>query len=150
LVDRGSVNRNKACSKACLGILTRGTNNPQWKGGRSPRYYRKHLKDACERCGTTSRLVIHHRDTDRSNNEPGNLETLCRRCHQIHHKCSTNFKAAKLDESQVRDIRYLFDRGLATRLALANRFGVTRGNIDHIVRRKTWQHVSDHESSIDN
>lgn len=37
----------------------------------------------CQRCGAVGQEV-HHRDGDSSNNEPGNLETLCQSCHSGH------------------------------------------------------------------
>jgi hypothetical protein len=51
--------------------------------------YRRHLKDACERCGFAPtdprQLHVHHRDRDRTNNAPENLETLCANCHALEH-----------------------------------------------------------------
>jgi hypothetical protein len=52
--------------------------------------YRRARKDACERCGVTEQLCVHHKDENRYNNELSNLETLCRRCHQLHHDCAKN------------------------------------------------------------
>jgi 5-methylcytosine-specific restriction endonuclease McrA len=46
---------------------------------------RKHAKPNCERCGTTDRLHVHHRDGDITNNDPANFETLCVLCHNRHH-----------------------------------------------------------------
>jgi 5-methylcytosine-specific restriction endonuclease McrA len=54
----------------------------------------------CERCGkdltesiSTNKYMccIHHRDHDRNNNELSNHELLCKRCHQLEHKCQDNF-----------------------------------------------------------
>jgi hypothetical protein len=42
---------------------------------------RQHRKPACEECGVTRRLHVHHKDRDRTNNDPGNLATLCGSCH---------------------------------------------------------------------
>jgi hypothetical protein len=42
----------------------------------------------CERCGSTYRIEVHHRDEDRSNNTSSNLEVLCKRCHRKHHAVS--------------------------------------------------------------
>lgn len=42
---------------------------------------RKFLRDACERCGATEELQAHHRDTDITNNDPKNIETVCKPCH---------------------------------------------------------------------
>lgn len=89
----------RACSRQCLGDLQSkerkgtfgvGTDNPMWVDGRSPYSYRKQLKDACERCGANENLLVHHRDENRRNNDPMNLETLCKRCHQIEHRCWEN------------------------------------------------------------
>lgn len=38
-------------------------------------------KQACELCGGTSRLGLHHKDRDRMNNSPSNLQTVCPTCH---------------------------------------------------------------------
>lgn len=42
---------------------------------------RKHLKKACEQCGTSVRLGIHHKNRNWSDDSPDNLETLCSSCH---------------------------------------------------------------------
>ena len=42
----------------------------------------------CERCGNGPPLEVHHRDGDRANNDPSNLEALCggpRGCHAREH-----------------------------------------------------------------
>lgn len=88
----------RACSRRCLGLLQSrerkatgwmsGPQNPGWKGGIQT--YRKHRKDACERCGATAKLMVHHKNEDRYDNRLENLETLCRRCHQVHHRCADN------------------------------------------------------------
>lgn len=57
-----------------------------------------HRKGAllCERCNFHNpfALIVHHRDSDRSNNTPENLETLCANCHAIEHwKASTHREA---------------------------------------------------------
>lgn len=74
-----------------IGYSQKGANNNHWRGGAQSGYYRQFLKDACERCGCTTDLLIHHRDRNRYNNSLENLETLCKRCHQIEHKCWENF-----------------------------------------------------------
>ena len=38
-------------------------------------------KDACEACGETQRLTIHHIDRNTLNNTENNLITCCRKCH---------------------------------------------------------------------
>lgn len=43
----------------------------------------------CERCGyidfTNIELPRHHKDRDRSNNNPNNLEVICWSCHNVEH-----------------------------------------------------------------
>jgi hypothetical protein len=39
----------------------------------------------CEECGTTRDLTRHHRDEDPTNNDPVNVQTLCRSCHTKTH-----------------------------------------------------------------
>lgn len=77
---------NYYCCRKHKDLDFRGENHPLWNN--SGAGYRKHLKDACERCGWNRYrevLVVHHRDHDRTNNEPKNLETLCPTCHDTHH-----------------------------------------------------------------
>lgn len=68
-----------------------GVNNNNWRGGASSVYYDKFMKRTCERCGASTNLLVHHRDRNRHNNSLDNLETLCKRCHQIEHRCWENF-----------------------------------------------------------
>lgn len=43
--------------------------------------------ELCEYCGTTERIVVHHRDGDRSNNSVENLIPLCLTCHaKVHNR----------------------------------------------------------------
>lgn len=39
----------------------------------------------CERCGSKSHLLVHHKNRDRHNNELINLELVCKSCHQKEH-----------------------------------------------------------------
>ena len=51
----------------------------------------RNMKEACEACGATGKLHVHHRDEDPFNNALSNLRTLCPRCHRRSH--SPNFMA---------------------------------------------------------
>lgn len=73
------------------GYHQQGSSNNHWRGGAQCGWYDRFMKDACERCGSTELLLVHHRDRNRSNNDLENLETLCKRCHQIEHRCWENF-----------------------------------------------------------
>lgn len=47
--------------------------------------------ERCNRCGYDRHpaiLHVHHRDHNRNNNHPSNLEILCPRCHKVHHLMS--------------------------------------------------------------
>lgn len=52
----------------------------------------------CERCGNKidaskrGTWAGHHKDHDRTNNVETNMEVLCKRCHQVEHKCWTAFE----------------------------------------------------------
>lgn len=39
----------------------------------------------CNRCGSKAFLLVHHKDRNRENNSPENLEVLCKACHQFEH-----------------------------------------------------------------
>jgi hypothetical protein len=43
------------------------------------------MKPCCESCGGNARLGLHHKDGDRTNNSPENLQTLCASCHTATH-----------------------------------------------------------------
>lgn len=48
---------------------------------------------------------------------------------------------AKLTDSQVIEIRRLWDSGGATKLGLSKQFGVSRPVIRGIVERRSWRHI---------
>lgn len=65
--------------------------NNEFKNGKKRsawgRLARVFLKAACETCGAGHSLHIHHKNRDWSDNDPGNLQTLCATCHlKWHHK----------------------------------------------------------------
>lgn len=92
---------------------------------------------------------VNHRDGNRWNNHINNLEYVTRR-ENIRHsrdvlgasrgrKGSKN-AAAKLNESQVIEIRRLHESG-TTRRKLAISFGVSTVMIRYIVIRRCWKHI---------
>ena len=68
-----------------------GPRNNAWKGGSSPQYYQQVAFSAhgtdCLRCGKPA-VLVHHKDGNRKNSQPNNLEVLCKRCHQLEHHCT--------------------------------------------------------------
>lgn len=64
-----------------------GENNHQYTTGKTS-YKRNtfNYKDKkCERCGSNTHILVHHKDENRENNSLENLEVLCKKCHQHHH-----------------------------------------------------------------
>lgn len=57
-----------------------GKKNNNYKNGIST--YTQHKKSKCQQCGGTKNLMVHHKDGNRKNNNPSNLETLCWSCHE--------------------------------------------------------------------
>lgn len=62
--------------------------SPLFKHG--GRRYRKRAIESfgttCVRCGSTESIEVHHKDRNRKNNSPSNLEVLCRKCHRSEHR----------------------------------------------------------------
>jgi hypothetical protein len=65
-----------------------GAEHPQWKGDAASknagrmRARRRYRLGPCEHCGKPA-TDRHHKDDNPLNNDPGNVEILCRRCHMI-------------------------------------------------------------------
>jgi len=51
-----------------------------------------------------------------------------------------NHPNAKLTTEDVKNIRFLYSKGFSLNV-IARNFKVTRTNIIHIVKRKTWIHI---------
>lgn len=85
---RGLADRCQSCSQKGPHPWSRGENHYAWKGDaarsvtkrqRASNYNRQ---GECERCGKPG-YDKHHRDGDPGNNDPRNVEWLCRRCHMV-------------------------------------------------------------------
>lgn len=66
-------------------------NNSQWKDGRvAYRRLARMASSVCYLCGhedDPSRMCAHHKDHNRTNNDPSNLVLVCKACHQnVEHK----------------------------------------------------------------
>lgn len=75
------------CSIQCRGALFRTSKPARASSARGWLKTRKAII-SCERCSYDEHpeiLVVHHRDHDRRNNEPRNLEVLCPNCHALEH-----------------------------------------------------------------
>jgi hypothetical protein len=79
LEDSRRFRSRRFCSLSCANtrdILTK--HGYSWRA-------RKHLKASCEACGGQRSRQAHHIDQDKTNNEPTNIQTLCKWCHDFHH-----------------------------------------------------------------
>lgn len=84
----------KTCSRSCANVHRAGI---KYKIGRprdkatTQKYIKirliKERGGACERCGYSKQeiLHVHHRDRNRKNNNPNNLEIICPNCHYEEH-----------------------------------------------------------------
>ena len=85
------INHKKSCKdrhkKKYIrkGYNQSGNKNNNWKGGIGT-YIEFSKNKQCNRCKNKATLT-HHKDENRYNNEESNLEALCKRCHQVHHRC---------------------------------------------------------------
>lgn len=75
LEDRSAFLRRHHCSRVCGNTKAQVVKDTlHWRA-------RRHRKEACEACGTSSGLHVHHDDRNPANNHPSNLVTLCGSCH---------------------------------------------------------------------
>lgn len=81
-----------------------GEDNHMYKTGKGS-YSKKgfaNLPNICNRCQSLERLLVHHIDENRDNNELHNLEILCKRCHQKHHETrDEQGKYAKVQSTSI-------------------------------------------------
>jgi hypothetical protein len=90
-----------------------------------------------------SREVVHHKDGNKRNNSPDNLELLPSRAehNKIHGFCvGANSWCAKLTDQKVKRMRIERASGKSTR-SLSEKYGVTIGNVWRICTHKSWKHV---------
>lgn len=79
LEDLTAFHKRRFCSLSCA-----NTRKTLTKHGYSWRA-RKHLKPSCEACGERRQRHAHHVDQDKTNNDPVNIQTLCKWCHNFLH-----------------------------------------------------------------
>jgi hypothetical protein len=79
LEDLSVFMKRRFCSLSCANTRTDLTKHGySWRA-------RKHLKKECEACGYARALQAHHIDQDKTHNEPENIQTLCKHCHDFWH-----------------------------------------------------------------
>jgi hypothetical protein len=91
-------------------------------------------------------LEINHKDGEKHNNHPDNLEMVTHKENGRHaarvlkRNCGEACSRAKLTEPEVLEIRRLYDEGVP-RKRIARMFGVHPSNVTHIGRRRIWKHI---------
>jgi hypothetical protein len=84
---KGGKRQYRLKCRACLG---------HGKGTKK-RPYMIYRKASCEMCGFVPQHVcqldVDHRDGDRTNNDPSNLQTLCANCHRLKTYYSRDWKS---------------------------------------------------------
>jgi hypothetical protein len=93
-------------------------------------------RDACELCGSTHILEVHHKDRDPWNNEPENLICLCDTCHKYEHKRHDNlgdpYKHKYVDYDKIISIKHIgSDRVFDLQMTGPNHNFVANGFISH-------------------
>ena len=87
LEDRGVFMRRLYCDRKCMALAMVKENCASPSHSRAKAH--QQVKSACEVCGATGKLHVHHRDENPSNNSPLNLMTLCPSCHCLSHSPRT-------------------------------------------------------------
>lgn len=102
--------------KEKVSIALSGVNNPSWRGGLSFESYGQEFNDKlkdrirevfgfeCQRCFISQfelgyKLIAHHIDYNKKNNDPSNLISLCRNCHM-----ETNFNREEWESFFLKEV----------------------------------------------
>ena len=91
LEDIAAFCKRKYCNRECMrkDWLTIKRNNQNYRSAHATSQKINELilqEHACELCGSTQNLDVHHIDENYHNNEITNLMVLCRGCHMKQHK----------------------------------------------------------------
>lgn len=100
LEDRTAFSKRKYCNQACMAKAYQGTIK-KMNADNSRRQSARTVKAACENCGTTARLHVHHVDENPENNTPSNLMTLCATCHMRWHWTAGKMRLRKAAPCKV-------------------------------------------------
>ena len=98
--------------------------------------------------------LVHHKDEDKTNDHPDNLELTTRSKHAKHHvtqaqidrftaipkSCGSSNGSAKLTEADIPAIRKKLSQGVLGKI-LADEYGVNPTTISDIKLGKKWKHI---------
>lgn len=97
-------------------------------------------------------MQVNHKDGDRQNDRPVNLEVVTPRGNSLHagqvlrslgkkEQRGEKNTSAKLGAQQVLEIRMLWNQKTMSQTAIARYYGVSQTTIGQICRKETWQHL---------
>lgn len=80
-------NKRKFCDRHCMAANFDRRHSPD-VGWSTAHYHARKIVETgpCNRCGKPKARDVHHKDGNHQNNDPGNLERICRGCHSREHK----------------------------------------------------------------
>ena len=80
-------NRRKFCDRRCMAsnFDRRHSADVGWS---TAHYHARKIvaRGPCSRCGKPDAMDVHHQDGNHLNNDPSNLERICRGCHNLAHR----------------------------------------------------------------
>lgn len=91
LEDLSVFRKRKYCNRACMrkDWLKAEKGDQTYRNAHTTAQKINELilqKDSCELCGQQNNIDVHHIDGDYQNNDPSNLQVLCRSCHMKEHR----------------------------------------------------------------
>lgn len=91
LEDLTAFKRRKYCDRTCMRkAYIKFDNEQSWSDAHTTARKVNELfndnQDTCELCGKVGRVDVHHIDENPQNNNPSNLQVLCRSCHMKIHR----------------------------------------------------------------
>lgn len=80
-------NRRKFCDRRCM-AANFDRRHSQDVGWSTAHYHARKIvaPGPCSRCAKPDARDVHHRDGNHLNNDPYNLERICRACHNLEHR----------------------------------------------------------------
>ena len=82
----------------------------------------------------------HHKDENKQNNIPENLEYICHCKHISMNKRGEKAYAAKMDREKILTIRWYYRLNFS-QAELCKMFGINCSTMHSIIHRKTWRHI---------
>ena len=83
----------------------------------------------CISCGSTQNVIVHHKDTNRKNNDLDNLKVVCRSCHAKDHNQHLTWRSPNHDLIiELREYGYTYQK-------IADYLGISRQRVHQILSK---------------